>query len=82
MPIPNLQIDNESTIRLIKNPEFHNRTKHIDIQYKFVREKYENGEIDVHHVTSEFQAADLFTKPLPKPRFQFLRDLIGMFKLN
>ncbi|GBL75006.1 Retrovirus-related Pol polyprotein from transposon TNT 1-94 [Araneus ventricosus] len=38
--IPVLQMDNQSVIRLVKNPEFHSRTKHIDIRYKFIREQY------------------------------------------
>ncbi|GFV74328.1 retrovirus-related Pol polyprotein from transposon TNT 1-94 [Trichonephila clavipes] len=45
--IPSLQIDNQRTIRLVKNPEFHNRTKHIDICYKFIREQYENKQLNV-----------------------------------
>lgn len=76
--VPVLQVDNESAIRLIKNPEFHNRTKHIDIRCKFVREKFLSGQLDVQHCESEVQAADIFTKPLPKFRFQKLRQLIGM----
>ncbi|KAG5871047.1 hypothetical protein JTB14_021194 [Gonioctena quinquepunctata] len=41
-----LNIDNQSAIKLIHNPEFHNRTKHVDIQFHFVREKFQDGEIE------------------------------------
>lgn len=75
---PVLQIDNQSAIRLIKNPEFHSRTKHIDIRFKFVREKFQNGLLDVQYCESERQVADLFTKPLPKCRYVKLRDYLGM----
>ena len=75
---PTLKIDNLSAIRLIKNPEYHRRTKHIDIKYQFIREKYNSGEILFEHVPSAEQAADIFTKPLSKPVFTKLRDLIGI----
>ena len=41
-PVP-IQIDNQSYIALVKNPEYYARTKHIDIQYHFIREKVENN---------------------------------------
>ncbi|GFX97551.1 retrovirus-related Pol polyprotein from transposon TNT 1-94 [Trichonephila clavipes] len=53
--VPSLQIDNQSAIRLVKNPEFHNRTKHIDIRYKFIREQYENKQLNVINCSSEIQ---------------------------
>lgn len=74
---PTILIDNQSAIRLIKNPEFHKRTKHIDVRYHFIREKFDNREIDLGYVPSEVQEADLFTKPLKKPVFLRLRDLIN-----
>lgn len=71
-----LFIDNQSAIKLIKNPVLHKRTKHIDICFHFVREKYENKEISVSYVATENQLADIFTKPLPKQRFEKCRYLI------
>ena len=44
---PAVHIANQSTIKLMKNPEFHCRTKHIDVQYCFTREKYQEGEINM-----------------------------------
>ena len=51
---PKLMIDNQSTIKLIKNPEFHKKTKHIDIKYNFVRDYYRMKFFDVVYVPSEF----------------------------
>ena len=62
-----LFIDNMSAIKLIKNSEFHQRSKHIDVKYHFVRDNYEKGGIDVMYVKSELQVADIFTKALSKP---------------
>lgn len=67
-----LYIDNQSAIRLVKNPEFHKRTKHIDIRYHFIREKVESNELAVSFIPSNLQLADIFTKALPRDRFSFL----------
>ena len=76
-----LKIDNQSAIRLVRNPEFHKRTKHIDTHYHFIREKYQNRDIDVTYVPSNNQIADIFTKPLPRDQFHKLRQLMGINKI-
>ena len=73
-----LFIDNMSAIKLIKNPEFHQRSKHIDVKYHFIRNLYEKGEIDVKYVRSEEQTADVFTKALTKPRFMYMKAKLGL----
>jgi len=54
--------DNQGSIKLIKNPEFHKRTKHIDVRFHYIREIYENGQIDIKYVPSSKQLADILTK--------------------
>ncbi len=76
-PMP-LYCDNEAAIRLVKNPEFHQRTKHIDVKYYFIRDQQENGTIDMQHISTTNQLADIFTKSLPRPRFLMLREMIGV----
>jgi hypothetical protein len=80
--VPILQVDNASAVRLAGNPEFHQRTKHIDIRYHFVREKYLNGEIRVQHIDGDHQLADILTKALPKKRFEMLRIILGMVPMT
>lgn len=58
--------DNTSAIKLASNPEFHKRTKHIDVQYHFIREINEKGTVTLKYIKSEEQLADIFTKPLPR----------------
>ncbi len=81
LPVP-LLCDNQSAIRLAKNPEFHQRTKHVDIKYHFIREQYENGVIDLQYVGTENQLADILTKPLETKRFQYLRQKIGVIDVK
>ncbi|XP_071575148.1 uncharacterized protein [Temnothorax nylanderi] len=73
-----LYVDNQSAIRLVRNPEFHKRTKHIDIKYHYIREKVENREIDVVFVPTEAQLADMFTKALSRNRFIELCTNLGI----
>lgn len=78
IPKYTLFVDNMSAIKLVKNPEFHQRSKHIDVKYHFIRDSFQKGEIDVQFVKSEDQIADIFTKALPKPRFVYLREHLGL----
>lgn len=59
-----LFIDNQSAIRLIKNPELHHRTKHIDVRHHFKRDLFETRIIPIGYVKSEEQLAGAFTIPL------------------
>ena len=64
-----LLCDNESAIRMADNPVEHSRTKHIDIQHHFLRDHQQKGDIEVYHINTENQLADIFTKPLDEKRF-------------
>ena len=64
-----LLCDNESAINISENPKDHTRTKHIDIRYHFLRDHVEKGDIDIAHVGTDKQLADIFTKPLDEARF-------------
>jgi len=68
-----LWIDNMSAIRLIKNPEQHQRTKHVEVQYFFIREHVNLKRIEVKHIKTQEQLADPFTKSLSPVLFQRLR---------
>jgi hypothetical protein len=73
-----LNIDNKSAISLCKNPVFHDRSKHIDTRYHYIRENVEKGKIDVEHIGTNDQLADLLTKPLGRTKFLELRERIGL----
>lgn len=75
---PELNMDSQGAIRLVKNPEFNKRTKHIDIRYHFIREKYEEGNFHLNYVPTDEQLADIFTKALLKGNFQRLRSSLNI----
>lgn len=70
--------DNKGALALAKNPEFHSRTKHIDIRYHFVRQKVEEGLVDLEWIGTASNLADGMTKPLSGTPFQSFRRGIGM----
>ncbi|GJZ21215.1 retrovirus-related pol polyprotein from transposon TNT 1-94 [Tanacetum coccineum] len=61
-----LYCDNKSAIALCCNNVQHSRAKHIDVRYHFIKEQVENGIVELYFVRTEYQLADIFTKPLPK----------------
>ena len=70
--------DNNSAIKLSKNPVLHGRSKHIDVKYYFLRDLNNEGTVELQYCRSEDQLADIFTKPLRSFPFQKLRRLMGI----
>ncbi|XP_020674286.1 uncharacterized protein LOC110093668 [Dendrobium catenatum] len=77
-----LLCDNTSALALANNPIFHARTKHIEIDYHFIRERILSKDIDVQHIHSTDQPADILTKPLSLARFTMLRDKLTVQSLE
>ncbi|GJT62188.1 retrovirus-related pol polyprotein from transposon TNT 1-94 [Tanacetum coccineum] len=69
-------------IALCCNNVQHSRAKHIDIRYNFIKEQVENGIVELYFVWTEYQLADIFTKSLPRERFNFLIDKLGMKSMS
>lgn len=75
---PTFYMDNQSAIRLVKNPEFHKRTKHINVRYHFIREHFENGDFDLEYISTNEQLADVMTKGLSKSKHQHFCSLMNI----
>jgi hypothetical protein len=71
---PVLWYDNISALALASNPVFHARTKHIEVDYHFVREKVLNGDIVIKFISTNDQIADIFTKGLSTTQFHLLKS--------
>jgi hypothetical protein len=73
VPSPQLYCDNISAIHMAKNPVFHHRTKHIEIDVHFVRERVASGALSLAYITGSDQIADIFTKSLCATTFALNR---------
>jgi hypothetical protein len=73
-----LLCDNESAIRMTDNSVEHSRTKHIDIRYHFPRDHQQKRDIEVFHISTENQLADIFTNPLDEKTFCRLRSELNV----
>ena len=75
-------VDNKSAIALAKNPVHHERSKHIDTRFHFIREHIKEGDVELVHVNTHEQIADIFTKPLKTEVFYYLQKKLGIVKID
>jgi hypothetical protein len=57
---------------------FHDRSKHIEIIYHFIRDRIQKGAVKLQYISTDEQVADILTKPLEKGKFVFFRDKLGV----
>jgi hypothetical protein len=75
-------MDNQAAIAQIQSEASSQRSKHIDIKYKFLKDLYYKKRLTPIHVPTKSMIADLMTKPFPTPDFRRLCSLIGLVHLN
>lgn len=79
--VPTIWCDNNGAIALASNPIFHARTKHIEVDFHFIREKVANRDVSLRFLPSLDQPADVFTKGLSSARFALLRSKLLVLPL-
>jgi hypothetical protein len=77
-----LKMDSESAIQQSKNPIFHDRGKHIDVRYHYIRECVEESRVKLESVGTVEELADILTKALARDRFCKLRSKIGVIDVQ
>lgn len=77
-----LKIDSQSALQLSKNPVFHDRSKHIDTRFHFIRDCIEEKRVDIDLVGTKHQLADILTKALGREQFCELRSRIGVVNVQ
>ena len=81
----NLELDttvilcnNQICIKMTENPMFHDRSKHIEIRYFYIRDMMQKGAIKLQYVSTDEQVADMLMKPLSRVKFEYFRDKLGV----
>jgi len=74
--------DNEGALKLAESEEYHRRTKHIDVRFRFLREVVENGSLQLEYVSTDDKVSDALTKALFGQRFEHLRSLMELIMRN
>lgn len=72
--------DNQSCIKLMENPVFHDQSKHIKIIYHFIRVCVQRGAVKLEYISTDEQVANILTKSLPRGKHVYFRDKMGVVK--
>jgi hypothetical protein len=72
--------DNQSCIKMTENPMFHDRSKHIEIRYHFIRDMVQRGALKLQYISTDEQVVDVMTKPLSRVKFEHFRDKLGIVR--
>jgi hypothetical protein len=73
-----IHCDNQSCVNLFENPVFHDKLKHIEIKYHYIRDMVQRKTVHVQYLSTREQIANIFTKPLAKTKFEYFRERLGL----
>ena len=73
-----IHCDNQSCVKFSENPVFHDKSKHIEIKYHYIRDMVQRGAVKLLYVATEEQIADVLTKPLARLKFEYFRERLGV----
>jgi hypothetical protein len=75
-----IHCDNQSCVKLSENLVFHDKSKHIEIKYHYIRDMVQRKTVHVQYISTHEQIVDIFTKPLAKTKFEYFRENLGMME--
>ena len=77
-----IHCDNQSCVKLSENLVFHNKSKHIEIKYHYIRDMVWRGEVKLQYVAMDEQIADVLMKPLSRVKFEYFRENLGVLHIE
>jgi hypothetical protein len=72
--------DNQSYIKMTENLVFHDRSKHIEIRYHYIRDMVQRGALKLQYISMDEQVVDVLTKLLSRVKFEYFRDKLGIVR--
>jgi hypothetical protein len=72
--------DNQRCIKMTENPVFHDKSKHIEIRYHYIRDMVQRGALNLQYISTDEQVADVLTKPLSRVKFEYFQDKLGIIR--
>ena len=72
--------DNHSYIKMTENLVFHDKSKHIEIRYHYIRDMVQRGALKLQYISMDEQVVDVLTKPLSRVKFELFRDKFGIVR--
>jgi hypothetical protein len=73
-----IHCDNQSCVKLSENHVFHDRSKHLEIKYHYIKDMVQRKSVHVQYLLTHEQIADIFTKPLAKTKFEYFHERLGL----
>ena len=69
-------------VKLFNNLVFHNKLKHIDIWYHYIRDMKQRGAMKIQYIVIDEQIVDVLTKPLARVKFEYFREKVGVLQIE
>ena len=70
--------DNQSFVKLLENPVFHDKSKHIEIKYHYIRDMVQRGAVKLQYIATDEYIANVLMKPLARVNFEYFREKLGV----
>ena len=70
--------DNQSCVKFSENPVFHDKSKHIEVKYHYIRDMVHRGVVKLQYVVMDKQIVDVLTKTLARVKFEYFREKLGV----
>ena len=74
--------DNQICVKLSKNPVFHDKSKHIEIKYHYIKDMVQRGVVKLQYVVMDEQIDDLLGKPLARVKFDYFQENLGVLQIE
>ena len=75
-----IHYDSQSCVKLTENHVFHDRSKHIEIKYHYIRDMLERRVVELQYISTDEQIENILTKPLSRVKYEYFRDKLEVLR--